>query len=103
MPAMSCCAPSRHLLSCPAIVQFALKTDEYSNTVEDSSGDKYNPGEDEIVKTETDEEISLLPLGVRHNHVKECVGRPTHALLSFPLSPTGVEAQDVDKGEDRNT
>lgn len=32
----------------------------------------------------------------------ECVGQPTHSSLPFLPSPAGVEAQSVDKDEDRS-
>ena len=51
MPAMCHRAPSRRLLSLPELVQLAFESDEYSDTVEDSSGEEYKPGKDQVVET----------------------------------------------------
>lgn len=46
MPAMSRHVSSHHPLSLPEVVQLALESEKYSDTVEDSSGDEYKLGED---------------------------------------------------------
>ena len=68
---MSRRAPSRRILSLPEIVQLALESDDYSDTVEDSSGDEYRPGEDEVTDIESDEEIPLQPVGVSQTRRKD--------------------------------